>query len=67
MLNQTVYLSYLKLLNTWKEENRVHMTIGRILKIFKHFRSTISKTGVLPIIIFIKLGNEIKFWNAIAL
>lgn len=43
------------------------MTIGRILKIFKHFRSTISKTGVLPIIIFIKLGNEIKFWNAIAL
>lgn len=65
MLNQTLYLSSIQLFNTRKGENRVYMTIGRILKIYKNFRSTI-KIGVLAIIIFIKLGNGIKeFWNSI--
>lgn len=35
---------------------------------FKHFKSIISKIGMLPIITFIKSGNEKKdFWNSIAL
>lgn len=40
----------MKLLNTRKAENRVHMTTGRMPEIYKHFRSTVNKIGVFAIV-----------------